>query len=891
MAQGSSIGKIDKGLRQAVAMGERNQALLLRLYRWCEHLLIEDCSSGMVALYGLPTSVALSCPHAAGSFMAHNLEMNAQAFIVEQCVACRFHAERSPDNFGREVLARRAQQLHQAELAAQEHAARRAALQAEIDVLVEQEHRQGSVTAQSVLNLVRELQAEDDRPGKAATIREAAAVAPHFFSAAALNYLSLYLDGPAGPALLETLRRVLVAGRSLPAFVLAQVRAIISTGQHIDAATGVFSLAVAPAELPGQAPLITALLARLDYGYVLLRGEENQPTAYPNVIHLLQRLAAADLHACHALLTAQLHLPEKRDRIRVLELLRDLLAVAPALVLPLGEALVRSLDFEDDGYGESADHVARHTLALLYQHAPEPMMAVFNQMYPTLSGGGQVEVLTFYCDALEDGDLLLPTHAAALAGRLVADLAADAGPAEVREARRGLVAGAVCRAPALFAPHGAALVQVLLSVVREWHTLRGYRAELDQAAAPADTTNPLRGKDPWEIHALEMRQQNRVGEAERLVEHLLGADGSSLQESVLATLAGLSSDTDGFIKSRLLKILRDSTTAPERLSHLLPVIYASLFDEAARDVRWEALRFVEHLLDEHPACVPPSLLEAVKALLEELDEPIRGQAIRTYGSLIRRFAAEVEPVHLALVLAAINHPSGALHKAAAATASALVPFLTEAQKQLLQLGMQELERAYFDIPDFAYGRELADTLLRLARENQPLFLELAGRYLSKYATCGNFYPEQDALKRLTHLLPSFPELRPVWLPLALRYLQRVAPEKFSSDHLREELLQVLHQFSYAEVVAQQAVLVEFAHTQVQAGHFHDVFAICAVLGAQGLHAPVLALTQFLAQVVPVSKATEYVRRLTQTFAECSGLEAAVAAGQRDAAFLELLRPC
>jgi hypothetical protein len=879
--------RIDKGLQEAIALGERNRALLPRLRNWCSHLLIEDQSSGMVAqFYGLPINLALSCPHATGGVMSANLEMNARHFIEEQCIGCRFHTELMPRNFGRDVLAQHEQRRRQAEHAAHEHTARRAELQVEIEVLVRQEQLQGHITALSVLNLVQQLQAVDGRAGTAATIREAADLVPQFFSTAALNYLTLYLEDPVGPVLLATIRQVLLAGTKLPAFALAQVEAIIQRSQHLDAAVSVFAAAVATADLPTHGPLLASILAKLEYDYRLMRAEEGDDLAYPHVVELVRRFAQADVSACQELLTAQVRLPEKRDRIRMMGLLRELIATAPAIVLPLTEVIARALDFAEDGYGESADRATRHTLALLYRHAPEQVLAVVRQTALNLSAAGQVEILKFYGRALQDSDLLLPAHAALLAGELVTDLAAGSGPIQVQEERLSLVVKAACQAPTHFIPHVTVLLGVLLTVVKELRTLRQYQTELEHPSVPAPTFNPLLGKHPLEIQSLDVHQQRRVSEVERMMSQLLSADSAASQPTVLEVFVGLNSETDGFIKSRLLKVLRESLPDPIRIGAILPVLYASLFD-TARDVRWEALRFLEYLLDEQPAGVTQSLLDAVKVLLKDADMPIRGQAIRAYGALMRRYPQEVAPDELKEVLAAIHSPTVALHKAAVAAAHALMPFLIESQRQVLLLGIQALEDAYYENQDFPYGQELVRTLLWLVRDARPLFLELAERYLTKYCACEEFYTAEDALKRLTRLLPENPELRPAWLPPALQYLIRVEPS-YSSTDLRGELLVALHQLSYAEVVAQQRELAEFIRTQITAGHFYDAFSVYAVFGAQGLHAQVYELTQHLAQVVPATKATEHVRSVNQTFAQFAQLEATVATGKLDTAYLASL---
>jgi len=201
MAQNDTTARM---VGQATASGERNKALLSSLRNWCQHLRLADCSGGLVAqLAQLPIEVELSCPRAPHTVRSTNLERSGRAFILDCCAGCPSHQELFPKNFGRTVLAQQAQDQQQQE--AQQQTARQQELQAEINALLAQEQSQADTKTLSILHLVEEL-GTGQRGQTAATVREAAGLSPQFFSPAALNYLSLFLEDPAGATLLDAFR-------------------------------------------------------------------------------------------------------------------------------------------------------------------------------------------------------------------------------------------------------------------------------------------------------------------------------------------------------------------------------------------------------------------------------------------------------------------------------------------------------------------------------------------------------------------------------------------------------------------------------------------------------------------------------------------------------------
>jgi hypothetical protein len=202
--------------------------------------------------------------------------------------------------------------------------------------------------------------------------------------------------------------------------------------------------------------------------------------------------------------------------------------------------------------------------------------------------------------------------------------------------------------------------------------------------------------------------------------------------------------------------------------------------------------------------------------------------------------------------------------------------------------MQALEKAYYETQELEYGKELVTAILTLTRDTRELYLRLVPYYFTKYGTCGEEYLEQEFVRRLTHLLPAYPELRGYWLAQALRYLERTPPEYASFGDLRTELLEQLHQLPYTELLSQLALLTSFVRTQLEAGSYTDAFTVYAVLGAQGLHAELYDLTQHFARTVPATKSIEYATRTNQAFAQFSCLEHLVATAQLDATRLASL---
>ncbi|TVT36911.1 hypothetical protein FNT36_23870 [Hymenobacter setariae] len=894
MAQNDTTARM---VEEATASGERNKALIPSLRNWCQHLRLADCSGGLVAqIAQLPTEVELSCSHAPHTVRSTNLERSARAFILDCCVGCPSHQELFPKNFGRTVLAQQARDQQQQRQEGQQQTARQQELQAEINALLAQEQSQADTKTLSILHLVQEL-GTGPRDATAATVREAAGLSPQFFSPAALNYLSLFLEDPAGATLLDALRRAVVGGQALPVFARQQVLRILQQGPHLDAAASVLNVALAPAELPAYAADFSTLLSRLAYGQRAGRGEA--APGYPHVLELVQRLARADPGAAQRLLAAQVKLPSQPDRLRVQALLLELLAVAPTLVLPLTELVVQSLDFVEDGYGDSADQATLRTLAACYRQAPDPTLAAIQRVRPTLSEAGQVALLGFSGRALAEEELLLPAHATLLAGQLVSDLAKAALAVPLQQALVKAIDRAAHRAPAHFAPHFEALLGLLIAASDQYHAFKQHQAALQPATPPLLLTsvagnllasNPLAGLPVLQIEQLRLRRQRHLRETEHIVRQVLRADTTTLHLTVLQVLRGLASETQGFTKSRLLGLLRDALPDPVRTAAVVPAIYTYLFETAdtTGNLRREAVRYVEYLLTEQPACVTTTLLEAVKTLLNDPEAAIRGQAIRAYGTLPENFAEEVAPADLPGLVTALTDPRKVLHQAAVAVLPGLLPYLTGAQRLAGLVAMQALEKAYYETQELEYGKELVTAILTLTRDTRELYLRLVPYYFTKYGTCGEEYLEQEFVRRLTHLLPAYPELRGYWLAQALRYLERTPPEYASFGDLRTELLEQLHQLPYTELLSQLALLTSFVRTQLEAGSYTDAFTVYAVLGAQGLHAELYDLTQHFARTVPATKSIEYATRTNQAFAQFSCLEHLVATAQLDATRLASL---
>ena len=254
---------------------------------------------------------------------------------------------------------------------------------------------------------------------------------------------------------------------------------ILRQGPHLDAAASVLNVALAPTELPAYAADLTTLLSRLAYGQRAGRGEA--APGYPQVLEPVQRLARANSGAAQRLLAAQVQLTSQADRLRVQAFLQELLAVAPTLVLPLTELVVQSLEFMEDGYGDSADRATLRTLAACYRQAPDPTLATIQRVRATLSDAGQVALLGFSGRALAEEELLLPAHATLLAGQLVADLAAAPLAAPRHQALVKAIDRAAHRAPVHFAPHFEALLGLLIAASDQYHAFTQHQAALHPA--------------------------------------------------------------------------------------------------------------------------------------------------------------------------------------------------------------------------------------------------------------------------------------------------------------------------------------------------------------------------------------------------------------------------
>lgn len=881
--------RTDKRLEQTVAIGESNKALLPSLRNWCQYLLVEDQSAGMVyEMYQLPLTLRISCPHARGEYTGMQLEWNAKDFILENCIGCSFHKEKFTPNFGRKVINQHHIEEQKADRVAREQASQRQALRDAISDLVRKEQSYATITTLSILNLIQGLQATEERESLADTILEASSLSPQYFSDAALNFLALYFDDPSGEDFLNAVSQVQKHGKTLPKFAFEQVVATINKEQYTNAATGVFSMAVSTETLAEHEPVIAKIIDQLLYERNIGDPYESY-VSYPNVVDLMSKLANADQNLFYKLLRHSLQSEDKRTRINILGLIQELIPTVPEHILPLTETITFSLDLPDDSYYDSADYASRQTLALLYKQNPDKVMSVLQQVQLRLSSAGQVELIKFYGRALSDTDLLRPTDAEIIINWLVTELVKQSGNEEVHKNILDAIEYAVVHVPALFTSYFEPLLGYLITSINIYNTFLWYKKELDKPADQVSTFNPLRGKHFTEVLLLESQHQKQLNDIEQILQQLLKQVGNSLHLRIQEVLNGLNSQTNGFVKSRLIKTLYSGVSDPLAIGDLLPTIYSSLFDMVSIDVRREAVRFVEHLLDKHPALVTQTLLDVIKVFLTDSNVSICALAIRAYQSLIHHYPEQVEIDHINSVLAKVTNEYTVLHKAAAMASYDILPFLTDDQKQLLITGLIVQERAYFKERDYEYCKTLVSTLLFLTKDDQRHFINIVHQYVVKYCTCGDYYMELYAIKRLTKLTIEFSELQTTWLMQALHYLIRVAPNFGALSEYREDLFAMLYQLPYETISTHQKELADFVRTQIRANRFFDVFSTYAVIGAQGLHVLLYELTQYFAKVVPTNKSNETVVSMNESFARLAELESTVEASQLNSTFVNTIR--
>lgn len=361
----------DARMKEMVKLGERNAALLPKVRNWCQYINVEMVSYGVLAeVYKLPIGrMAIRCVHAsAGGVESMHLDEVASSFIVGNCRNCPNHNPLSLDTIGYSII----EEYSRIEKAPvpnpPPHSPAKERLIGLVRGDLKEALEQATLTLQSVLKLVVLL--DDPKEGLAAATKlvDAARVAPEFFNDLALEVLCTHLpDEIHGKHCADCLRLLQPSEARPLELIWGAAIDCLKLFKNPDAVCHILARLMTTYDATPLADVVGLIVD--SQNYVRTIGNETHHD-YPGSIAALIEVGHRAPTMLIRLFTVRLQRIEKEVRINASRTLVSLVEALPSVANAMIEPLMRSLELEDDPYGDSADGAARMTLAEIFRRSP-----------------------------------------------------------------------------------------------------------------------------------------------------------------------------------------------------------------------------------------------------------------------------------------------------------------------------------------------------------------------------------------------------------------------------------------------------------------------------------------------------------------------------------------
>lgn len=877
----STDGNDDKKIENAIEIGKNNQRLIPRVKNWCEHIQIQDVSGGMIAeMYNLPITLKISCPHSNGGFEAMQFEWIARDFIIDNCINCSFHKEVSTTNYGRDAIKKHNAIQLEEKKRIEEEIKKRQALKDEVAVLVSKAKSKSEITSLSILNLIQVLDSDDDQLATAKKIFEASKLSPQFFNETALDSLSIHFTNELiGVIVIKSVETLLKTGKQLSPFAKNRLYEAIKEQKNLDDAVAIFGLIIKGEELTEFDFIINDIVDSLRYkrsigdDYDLVRS-------YPNSTSLLINISKTNPVYFNQIIQSKIAINDKVTRININGLLQELLSIDSEILHPHIESIIKSFEFKDDHYEDSADYATCITLSHICEKHSELVLNYCETLQKNLSTGAQKPLIRFYeLLLLNEKDTSLPCEQSKkLVDRLFTLLLSKTTQKKLRSKLLELFENISDNNSSMIDHHFDAFLGVLIEQIRDFLKFKWYIEELKKPEGQRSTFNPLLGMDYMEIHSDELELKQTIDRTERVIENLIINDDQIEKPTKLVeVITNLNSKSDGLLKSQLIRILRRSVNDPLFIAELLPSIYNFILDQDSKDVRHKGLNLVTQLIDKNDQLITQTLIDIIKVFMNDIDNGIKAKAFEAYGSIMRKFPDQVEDEQIDLILESLTNKYVIVHKAAVKLAYKTHPFLkNSSQKFTLISSIISLEDSYYKDEKYDYCKELIDILLFLTMENREVYLNIVKKYVVKYCNTGDFYTDKDFLVKLTSIRRQYPELDDIWFKETIGFLGRTKPnhDSISSD-TRNNLIQEFYKSPKLLIEQNITLILKFIHQRIDYRFFSDVFDFYSVLSFYSFHKELGQLSVYFNENVPNQKSTEYAIRMNKNYETISTIEQVV----------------
>lgn len=883
-------GRTEKQIKEAVALGRKNKELIPRVKNWCSHIKIEDVSAGMIAeIYNLPLSLRISCPHASSSFEAMNFEWNANDFIRDNCQYCKFHKEIFDPNFGREVLNNLRRIKEEKEKREKEKNEKKQALKKQVDTLFVKNKTQSEITELSILNLIQSLGKDISRKKVALQLLESSKLSPTFFDTTALDYLCLYFDDKdVGKIILQTTENILKSGKLLSTFGLERLYSTVDTKLNIDEVSALIHCTIQKDKDFNYIPIVEKIIKSISYIRDFGMPHEDRQS-YPKTISLLNTILLNDSAFLIKIIEEQLKIDNKVNRVNINFLLQDLIKTNADIVSQFCIEIITSLEFEDDGYGDSPDGITCTTLCELFIVNPKLVLDSIKKQFSYLSNGARIELIFFY-EILFRDELLKKEdqNTSIIIKNLFEVILEKKKSIDLKETVLSLIERISRENPILLEEYFDPIVGLFVDQVKALETFKWYMQELEKPNGEISTFNPLQGKNYAEVDLERMKIEKLIRDTHSIIQNLITNNlPNNCYKNILKIISTLESSKEGILKSKLISVLNGSIKEKFYLGEILPSLHGFLLDIDSKDVRLEAIKFVRYLIEQHDQLITQTLIDLVKTFLNDLDVAVKGQSIETYGALIRMFPNQIEQSQIDLILNDILNPYIYIQKRAARLSYKIYPFLDTNQKTILIIGILSQEEYYFKNREFDYCKELIDILLFVTKEWPESYSNIVKTQVVKYCNSNDYYTAIDFFRKLTYIRSQNEEFNSIWLQQFFIFISRYKPDYNGFDK-REEMFNTVYQLPEEIVFEQLMMIKDFIIKRVDNKKFFDVVPVFGILAYFGFYDVLCDLSDYIVEKIEGNRSNQSILETNQLFHQISYFEKRISNGQIDKAYINFI---
>ena len=742
----------ERRIEEAIERGKRNADLMPKIEAWCANLKVEMVAAGLLAeAYQLPIGrLRISCPHALdGGIGAHDLSAVAAYFVTQNCRGCSHHKELSPNNAGRDILAKAdemVRQHSQAESSIDRSKTQlRDMVRGDLSLALALE----PTTQQSILELVVLLDDEERHEEAAKKLALAAEVAPELFTPLAREIIASHFSSlEHGPDCIACLRAIgRQEGKPVPVAVVAAEKCLLERGFGDEACWVVADNIAATGEIPRRQ--VVHAIAASQYYYRSIFASR-PPPKYPGSAAALVRIAKRNPGLMIGILRERLRINDKKIRVNTAILVRKLVHLVRPLALEMVVPLIEALELDDDHYEHSADSETCQTLAEIYRVYPEETQRRMTDACRYVSS-----------EAIE---ILFDVHRLVVIG-VFKHLRRPWKPKAQRQKATLSSQDAVCLSVLVSALtdalHSRTLtpearkqaVEALSSLASDAPRLLG--GNLDSFFG-ALATLALEEKEASEQKAEpgSLEELHRLSETHEL---------ATVSANLVKLIEELCEEMPLEIFTRVQQIV-SQLSSTENHQEVLKARLISLYGELGG-------------IDATATSVIPELY---RALMDFTSVKVRGAAIETVTEILR-YTAHLIPENMREMLVLfLNDPYKYIHQAVVHAVEYIQP---ESEEHAIEI-VRRLLVVYhaYEKEDPFFCLEVVRCLARICRTYPKLIVRFAVPIILHLANDKEEMVADDALEELERLMRGVPEIASVFVAEVIRFLRRSHRDRLNQDH-------------------------------------------------------------------------------------------------------------